>query len=58
MFKKEIVYDEETRDWTMYLADELIGYARSYHEAEIVLDQVDHMVATSGIWYEDEKTDR
>ncbi len=40
MHKKEIVYDRETRDYAMYLDNELIGFARTYHEAEISLDQL------------------
>ena len=38
MYRKEIVYDRETRDFAMYLDGELVGYARTYHEAEITLD--------------------
>ena len=40
MHKKEIIYDRETRDYAMYLDNELIGFARTYHEAEISLDQL------------------
>lgn len=40
MFRKEIVYDRETRDYAMYLDGELVGFARSYHEAEVTLDQL------------------
>lgn len=40
MYRKEIVYDRETRDFAMYLDGELVGYARTYHEAEITLDQL------------------
>lgn len=40
MYEKEIVYDPETRDYAMYLDGELVGFARSYHEAEVVLDQL------------------
>lgn len=39
-YRKEICYDRETRDYAMYLDGELVGYARSYHEAEITLDQL------------------
>lgn len=38
MYRKEIVYDRETRDFAMYLDGELIGFARTYHEAEVELD--------------------
>lgn len=40
MYRKEIVYDRETRDYAMYLDGELVGFARTYHEAEITLDQL------------------
>lgn len=40
MYTKRIVYDRETHDYAMYLDDELIGFARSYHEAESILDQL------------------
>jgi hypothetical protein len=40
MYRKEIVYDHETRDYAMYLDGELIAFARTYHEAEVTLDQL------------------
>lgn len=40
MYVKEIVYDRETRDYACYLDGELIGFARNYHEAETILDQL------------------
>lgn len=40
MYRKEICYDRETHDYAMYLDGELVGFARSYHEAEITLDQL------------------
>lgn len=40
MYRKEIVYDRETRDYAMYLDYELVGFARTYHDAEITLDQL------------------
>lgn len=40
MYKREIVYDRETRDYAMYIDGELVGYARTYHEAEITLDEL------------------
>lgn len=40
MYRKEIVYDRETRDYAMYLDSELVGFARTYHEAEVTLDQL------------------
>jgi hypothetical protein len=42
MGRKLIMYDRSTRDYAIYLDGELIGYARSYLEAEAVLDQL-HM---------------
>lgn len=40
LYRKEIVYDRETRDYAMYLDGELVGFARTYHEAEVTLDQL------------------
>lgn len=40
MYRKNIVYDYETRDYAMYLDDELVGFASTYHEAEVTLDQL------------------
>ena len=40
MYRKEIAYDRETHDYAMYLDGELVGFARTYHEAEVVLDQL------------------
>lgn len=40
MYRKEIVYSRETHDYAMYLDGELAGFARTYHEAEITLDQL------------------
>jgi len=40
MYRKEIVYSRETRDYAMYLDGELVGFARTYHEAEVTLDQL------------------
>lgn len=40
MYRKEIVYDRETHDYAMYLDGELVGFARTYHEAEVRLDQL------------------
>jgi len=39
-YRKEIVWDRETRDYAMYLDGELVGFARTYHEAEVTLDQL------------------
>lgn len=40
MHRKEIVYDRESLDYAMYLDGELVGFARTYHEAEVTLDQL------------------
>lgn len=40
MYRKEIVYDRETRDFAMYLDGELVGFASTYHEAEVALDRL------------------
>ncbi|MEI7644298.1 MAG: hypothetical protein WCJ55_08460 [Chloroflexales bacterium] len=38
MYEKAIIYDPETQDFAMYLDGELVGFARTYQEAEITLD--------------------
>lgn len=40
MYRKEIVYDRTVRDYAMYLDGELVGFARTYQEAVITLDQL------------------
>jgi hypothetical protein len=40
MGRKLIMYDRTTKDYAIYLDGELVGYARSYLEAEAVLDQL------------------
>ncbi|NTW04172.1 MAG: hypothetical protein HGA19_23375 [Oscillochloris sp.] len=40
MYEKTITYDPETRDFAMYLDGELVGFARTYQEAEVTLDQI------------------
>lgn len=40
MYEKSVIYDPETSDWAMYLDGELVGFARTYDEAEATLDQV------------------
>lgn len=37
---KYIVYDRETGDYAMYLDAQFIGYARTYHDAEVTLDDL------------------
>lgn len=46
--RKEIIYDRETRDFAMYLNGDLVGFARSYHEAETTLDQLVYEVLSRG----------
>lgn len=41
MYRKEAIYDKETRDWACYINGELIGFARTYPEAVVLLDQVE-----------------
>lgn len=40
MYEKAIIYDPETRDFAMYLDGELVGFARTYQEAEVALDEL------------------
>jgi hypothetical protein len=40
MHEKRIIYDPETRDFAMYLDGELVGFARTYQEAEATLDEL------------------
>ena len=42
MGRRLIMYNRATMDFAIYLDGDLIGYARSYTEAEAVLDQM-HM---------------
>lgn len=38
MYHQEIIYDPVTRDFAMYLDGELVGFARTYEEAEQTLN--------------------
>ncbi len=40
IYRKEIVYDQEMHDFAMYLDGELVGFARTYEEAEQTLAQL------------------
>ena len=40
MYRKQIVHDRATRDYAMYLDGELVGFARTYQEAEVTLNQL------------------
>lgn len=48
LFDKQITYDRESRDYRMELDGELVGFARSYHTAEVALDQLVFELITSG----------
>lgn len=50
MYRKEIVYDREARDYAMYLDGELVGFARTHQEAEITLDELVFELMNSGIF--------
>lgn len=49
MYKREIKFDRESRDFAMYLEGEFVGYAANYHEAEIELDRLAYALADSGV---------
>ncbi len=40
MGRKLIMYNRSTKDYAIYVDGALVGYARSYLEAEAVLDQL------------------
>lgn len=40
MYTKSIKYDRTTKDYLATLDGELVGYFRSYHDAEIALDEL------------------
>jgi len=50
MYRKEIVYDRGTRDYAMYLDSELVGFARTYHKAEVTLDQLVFELLSGANW--------
>jgi hypothetical protein len=39
-YRREIVYDRETRDFAMCLDGELVGFARTYDEAQATLAEL------------------
>ena len=39
-YQKEIKYDRASRDYALYLDSELVGFARTYYEADVTLDQL------------------
>lgn len=38
MYHREIIWDKETHDYAMYLDGELIGFARTYQDAQETLE--------------------
>jgi len=50
MYRKQIKFDRETHDFAMYLDGELVGYARTYLEAEVTLDLLVFELLTSGMF--------
>jgi hypothetical protein len=57
MYRKEILYDRETHDYAMYLDGELVGFARTYHEAESNIRSTRIRVNDRKQFFKDEKTD-
>jgi len=55
MYRKEIVYNYETHDYALYLDDELSGSARTYHEAEVILDQLIFELMSGQFFNEDDE---
>lgn len=49
MFDREIKYDHLTRDYAMYLDGNLVGFAPTYHDAEIMLNDHVAKLLASGI---------
>lgn len=48
-FRKEIRYDRATGDYGMYLNDELVGYERTYSQAETALDELVYNLLSDGM---------
>ena len=48
MHRKNIMYSRNTQDFAIYLDGVLVGYARSYLEAEAALDQLMMELLRSG----------
>jgi hypothetical protein len=40
MYVKEIFYDQLSGDYAMYLDGDLVGFARTYEEAEVALNEL------------------
>jgi hypothetical protein len=50
MYRKQIIHDRTTHDYAMYLDGELVGFARTYQEAEVTLNQLIFQL-TSGQYF-------
>jgi hypothetical protein len=46
VYRREIIFGRETRDFAMYLDGELVGFERTYHAAEVFLDQLEFELMT------------
>ncbi len=57
VYRKEILYDKETRGFQMWLDGELVGFARTYHEAEVTLDQLVFELMTGNFYVKDQSDD-
>lgn len=53
-YETEIVYDRSTHDYAMYLDGELVGFARTYNDAEISLANL-RLELTSGSLFREVK---
>lgn len=51
-YRKEIKYDRVSRDYAMYLDGELVGFGRTYHDAEVELDQLVFELLSGGAFRE------
>jgi hypothetical protein len=40
MYTKEIKFERSTGEYAMYLDGELVGFARTYHDAKVTLDHL------------------
>jgi hypothetical protein len=53
MYTKEIIYSVDTKDFACYLNSELVGFARTYQEAEIMLDELVFELLNNNYFRED-----
>jgi hypothetical protein len=56
MYEKAIIYDPETRDFAFYLDGELIGFAKTYQEAEATLDEIVYDLLTRNLRTEEKES--